>query len=115
LRGLFSGKLEVAGRVSEGRSNHAHALTGKRPLVDMAPAVLWILGLKPPVPLDGRVLTEGLSIEGPKLKAPRTKRLNATRDLGRTTWKQYLEISELNGVTYIHEGNGRAETKPPKP
>lgn len=83
--------------------------------VDVAPTVLWILGLKPPVPMDGRVLTEGLSIKGPKLKAPGTKRLNATRDLGTTTWRQYLEISELNGVTYIHEGNGRAESKPPKP
>ncbi len=72
---------------------------------DIAPTVLWILGLKSSQPMDGRVLTEGLTIAGPKVGKPRTKRLKATRDLGASIWSQYLEVSELNGVTYFNEGN----------
>src|SRR5206468_2526482 len=33
---------------------------------DLAPTILWILGLTPPVPMDGRILAEALSA-GPGL------------------------------------------------
>src|SRR5947208_5163678 len=37
--------------------------------VDIAPTVLCILGIKPPQPMDGRVLSEALTIKGPTIKS----------------------------------------------
>jgi len=73
---------------------------------DLAPTILWILGVKPPTPMDGRVLSEALTIPGPKLQSFETNRHEATNNLGATLWRQYLTISEVNGVTYFDEGNG---------
>jgi|GEM_PF-6909300 len=56
--------------------------------------------------MDGRVLTEALTIPGPKLQSFAVNRHEATRDLGASVWRQYLTISEVNGVTYFDEGNG---------
>jgi len=39
---------------------------------DIAPTVLWILGIQPAAPMDGRVLTEALAIPGPKTPAIRS-------------------------------------------
>lgn len=74
--------------------------------LDIAPTVLWILGIKPPQPMDGRVLTEALAIEGPPLGAPTSVRFEASRKSGPSVWRQYLQTTELNGVIYIDEGNG---------
>ncbi|HXT39947.1 MAG TPA: hypothetical protein VN887_07990, partial [Candidatus Angelobacter sp.] len=74
--------------------------------VDVAPTVLWILGVKPPKPMDGRVLTEALTIDGPKIGTPATTQIEATRPQGNTVWRQYLKRTELNGVIYLDEGNG---------
>lgn len=76
---------------------------------DVAPTVLWLLRIKPPQPMDGRVLTEGLSIAGPKVGKPKLQRLKAMTKLGATAWRQYLEVSELNGVSYFNEGNSEQE------
>jgi len=74
--------------------------------IDIAPTVLWILGVQPPTPMDGRVLTEALTIPGPKLQSFEVNRHEAERDFGASTWRQYLTISQVNGVTYFDEGNG---------
>ena len=73
---------------------------------DIAPTVLWILGVQPAAPMDGRVLTEALTIPGPKLQSFEVNRYEVTRDLGASIWHQHLTISEVNGVTYFDEGNG---------
>jgi arylsulfatase A-like enzyme len=78
---------------------------------DVAPTVLWILGVKPPKPMDGRVLTEALNFEGPKLKSYEPRRLESSRELAGNVWRQYLLTTEVNGVTYFDEGNGRPEPK----
>jgi arylsulfatase A-like enzyme len=78
---------------------------------DLAPTILWILGVPPPTPLDGRVLTEAMTIPGPKLQSFEMIRHEAANDLGPTVWRQYLTISEVNGVTYFDEGNGTATAK----
>lgn len=75
--------------------------------IDLAPTVLWILGLKEEAAkMDGRVLSEALSGEAPALKSFELKRLTARRDFDDGTWSQYLQVAEVNGVRYLDEGNG---------
>jgi arylsulfatase A-like enzyme len=74
--------------------------------VDVAPTVLWILGIKQPKPMDGRVLTEALTIKGPKLKSFEPGHLEAVREQEKSVWHQYLNFTEVNGVIYYDEGNG---------
>lgn len=74
--------------------------------VDIAPTVLWILGVKPRKPMDGRVLTEALTIKGPKINSFEPGRLEATRTSEKSVWHQYLNFTEVNGVVYFDEGNG---------
>ncbi len=73
---------------------------------DLAPTILWLLGVKPPKPMDGRVLSEALTVPGPKLESFDTVRHTASAVLGAVTWHQYLTISSVNGVPYFDEGNG---------
>ena len=49
--------------------------------VDIAPTVLWILGLKPRRSMDGRVLTEALAIKGPPVHSFAPRHIEATADL----------------------------------
>jgi hypothetical protein len=74
--------------------------------IDVAPTVLWILGLKPDKAMDGRVLSEAMTCKGPALKSYDPKRKEAVRKLSTGTWHQYLNFTELNGVVYLDEGNG---------
>ena len=75
---------------------------------DLAPTVLHILGIPQPAvsPMDGRVLHEAL-VEGLVAdKAPQTRTLETSRELGLFRWKQYLRYTEYQGVRYFDEGNG---------
>jgi arylsulfatase A-like enzyme len=80
-----------------------HLPTGN---VDVAPTVLWILGVKPPKEMDGRVVLEAMTVPDSKIKSFEPYHLEATRDLGNVTWHQYLNYTEVNGVNYFDEGNG---------
>jgi len=79
--------------------------------VDIAPTLLWILGIKPPGPMDGRVLAEALTIDGPKVGKPMTSQLRTTRRQTSFIWRQYLKRTELNGVIYLDEGNGAVDPR----
>jgi predicted AlkP superfamily pyrophosphatase or phosphodiesterase len=79
--------------------------------VDVAPTILWILGITPPQPMDGRVLTEALTIDGPRVGRPKTTQIEAKNPHGKFIWRQYLKRTELNGVVYLDEGNGGAERR----
>jgi len=75
---------------------------------DLAPTILWILGVKPPKAMDGRVLSEAL-LNGPKGKPPvlnRIERLETRCEQEGFTWHQYLVCTEVNGVVYFEESNG---------
>ena len=74
--------------------------------IDLAPTILWLLGVEPTAPMDGRVLHEALVPS--KAPAPKVseKKLEATRDLGLFRWMQHLKVSEVNGTVYFDEGNG---------
>jgi len=77
--------------------------------VDVAPTILWILGITPPRPMDGRVLTEALTTDGPRVGLPKTTQIEAKHSQGKLIWRQYLKRTELNGAVYLDEGNGAAE------
>jgi arylsulfatase A-like enzyme len=74
--------------------------------IDLAPTVLWLLGVPQLQPMDGRVLHE--AFEASKQPAPKVnvKKIEATRDVGLFRWTQYLQFSEVNGTVYFDEGNG---------
>ncbi len=86
-----------------------HLPTGN---VDLAPTILWIFGIKPPKPMDGRVLTEALTMEGPKIRSYEPGHLEATREQPKFTWRQHLNFTAVNGVIYFDEGNGAQAMKP---
>jgi arylsulfatase A-like enzyme len=74
---------------------------------DIAPTVLWILGFRDEsAKMDGRVLGEALSSDAPPLHAYEMRRLIASRATTGGKWSQYLQVSEVNGVRYLDEGNG---------
>jgi len=73
---------------------------------DLAPTILWLLGVKSKEPMDGRVLSEALTIEAPKMSTPTTRRIEASRKVGESVWRQYLQISQVNDTIYFDEGNG---------
>jgi arylsulfatase A-like enzyme len=74
--------------------------------IDIAPTILWILGVEPERKMSGRVLTEALAIPGPPVGAAQRRHLEASRKEDGFVWRQYLDISEVNGVEYVDEGNG---------
>ena len=74
--------------------------------IDIAPTVLWILGIAPPKPMDGRVLLEALTIGGAAAKSSEHHRIEAKQEEQGSLWHQYLEITTVAGVEYIEEGNG---------
>ena len=79
---------------------------------DLAPTILWLLGCQAEATrMDGRVLAEALSVKGPPLKTFELHRLTAQRDTGAGVWQQYLQVSEVNGVRYLDEGNGALAPK----
>ena len=74
---------------------------------DVAPTVLWLLGLKEEAGrMDGRVLGEALAVDAPPIRSNATRRIAASRRTEGGEWNQYLQVSEVNGVRYLDEGNG---------
>jgi arylsulfatase A-like enzyme len=92
------------------RSGIVHTLASGN--VDVAPTVLWILGLKPPRSMDGRILTEALTIKGPKFSSIQPHHIEAKTVLGGIAWSQYLNFIEVDGVRYLDEGNGKQMSPP---
>ncbi len=74
---------------------------------DVAPTILWLLGQKEAAAkMDGRVLSEALTVPAPALQSYDLRRLTARRTLPDGTWSQYLQVAEVNGARYLDEGNG---------
>lgn len=80
--------------------------------IDVAPTILALLGLKPPQPMDGRVLTEALRDAKPAPTAKPVK-LVAQRDLGDAIWRQTLRLTSVGGTSYFLEGNGARTSERP--
>jgi arylsulfatase A-like enzyme len=73
--------------------------------VDIAPTVLKILGIDPPLKFDGRVLIEGMDERAAKLEAL-TKTIQASRKFPSGEWQQHLRVSLVGETVYFDEGNG---------
>jgi arylsulfatase A-like enzyme len=79
---------------------------------DLAPTILWLLGVKPSVPMDGRVLSEALVAKNsPRAAKLTTKRLAASQKFLGGTWSQYLQTSRVGKTVYLDEGNGQFAEK----
>jgi arylsulfatase A-like enzyme len=73
--------------------------------VDLAPTILQILGIKPPQKIDGRILSEAMTVAMPSGQ-PETKRIEATKHFRPGTWRQSLQISRVGSTIYLDEGDG---------
>lgn len=74
--------------------------------IDVAPTTLWLLGIKPPESMDGRVLHEALVRSTAPAPQPQTETMKASADLGLFHWEQYLKVSSVGTTRYFDEGNG---------
>lgn len=74
--------------------------------IDIAPTILWLLGVEPPQPRSGRVLHEALNSSRQTTVSFEPHHLEATYRGGDFVWRQYLNYSEVAGVVYFDEGNG---------
>ena len=82
--------------------------------IDVTPTVLWILGVQPPKPLDGRVLHEAFAGSNQRVPKAVTRILEAKRDIGLFRWHQYLKVTEVDGSVYFIEGNGAPTLNSPE-
>lgn len=80
--------------------------------VDIVPTLLWLMNIKSTEPLDGRVLSEALSVGGPPPRTAKPGRREAKIELPGGVWEQHLAFIELNGVRYLEEGNGNWTPNP---
>ncbi|MFA7343401.1 MAG: alkaline phosphatase family protein [Terrimicrobiaceae bacterium] len=69
--------------------------------VDVAPTVLWILGIPPAHKIDGRILVE--SLRNPPFPAGPVRENTLSSENGR--WHQYLKTSSVGETQYLDEGN----------
>jgi hypothetical protein len=79
--------------------------------VDLAPTILQILGIKPPQKMDGRILSEAMTVAMPS-RPPETKTIEATKHFRTGTWRQSLQISRVGSAIYLDEGNGAFANEP---
>ncbi len=74
---------------------------------DLAPTILWILGIKSPQPMDGRILSEAVvGMNAPTNSEQKT--MEASRDGNGVHWRQYLKVSTIGNTAYFDEGNGNS-------
>lgn len=74
--------------------------------VDIVPTLLWLMNVQPEQPLDGRVLSEALTVAGPAVGTTQPVSLEAKQNVAGGTWSQFLRAVSVNGVRYMEEGNG---------
>jgi arylsulfatase A-like enzyme len=80
---------------------------------DVAPTILSILGIQPPQPMDGRVLTEAFVNGKAPSGKPKTETIKASRVVGLRQWEQYLKTTTYGGAFYVEEGNGASTLRRP--
>jgi len=79
--------------------------------IDIAPTILWLLGVDPGTKLDGRVLREAMVHGEDAPPSTDHQTLNAERDCGVYIWSQYLKYSRVGETVYFDEGNGESVVK----
>jgi arylsulfatase A-like enzyme len=79
--------------------------------IDIAPTVLHLLGLQPPLKFDGRVLVDGMEEKAERIEAL-TKTMQASRKFPDGEWQQHLGVSLVGETVYLDEGNGSFTASP---
>jgi len=79
--------------------------------VDVTPTILQILGLKPVQKMDGRILSEAMTV-APSAQKGETKTIEATKHFQTGEWRQSVQISRVGETTYLDEGNGAFVKEP---
>ncbi len=74
--------------------------------VDLAPTILWLLGVKAPASMDGRVLHEALANSTTATPEPKVETIESKCASGLFWWEQYLKFSTVGSTRYFDEGNG---------
>jgi arylsulfatase A-like enzyme len=74
--------------------------------VDLAPTILSVLGITPPHPMDGRVLSEAMNRIEKQTQHPETETIEATKEFPTGRWRQTLRVSRVGSTMYLDEGNG---------
>jgi arylsulfatase A-like enzyme len=69
--------------------------------IDVAPTILFLLGIESPEEMDGRVLTEALRRGKPAPRA-KTSEVSAAND----RWQQTLRLTTIGHATYFDQGSG---------
>lgn len=80
--------------------------------VDVAPTVMWLLGVPPAQKPDGRVLSEAFK-KNPLPASKREERTLSAAAPDQAGWRQYLKISSVDGTEYLDEGNSGEPGKEP--
>jgi len=75
--------------------------------IDIAPTVLWLLGVQPTQKQSGRLLSEALVEPPAPAPSPESHHLEASYRAQNFLWRQYLNYSTVNGTLYLDEGNGQ--------
>jgi predicted AlkP superfamily pyrophosphatase or phosphodiesterase len=81
--------------------------------IDVTPTILQTLGIKPPVQMDGRILSEAMvnrDRAASELK-PEVKTIEVSNDLPSGRWRQTLKVSRVGSTLYLDEGNGAFEKR----
>jgi arylsulfatase A-like enzyme len=81
--------------------------------IDVTPTILQILGIKAPVQMDGRILSEAMvnrDRAASELK-PEVKTIEGSNDLPSGRWRQTLKVSRVGSTFYLDEGNGAFERR----
>ena len=73
---------------------------------DLAPTILYLLGLTPPRPQDGRVLSEALASAQAQPVQVEIGKWEAQTQIGGRTYRQYIDWKKVGDTTYFDEGNG---------
>jgi arylsulfatase A-like enzyme len=73
--------------------------------VDLAPTILQILRINPRQKMDGRILSEAMTVAMPSRESE-TKSVEATKHFRSGTWRQSLQISRVGSTVYLDDGNG---------
>ena len=81
--------------------------------IDLAPTILWILGVKPTHPMDGRILREAMADTHEQRGRCRKNDGSADATSAGLIWRQHLRTATVDGVTYFLEGNGSSTPEQP--
>jgi len=78
--------------------------------VDVAPTVLWLLGVKQSKPMDGRVLAEAMRDCDIAVPTPLVQKQEVELRFSDAIWRQYLRTISMGSTFYCDQGNGSVET-----